>query len=45
MIVKYLVNLFSSLFQDEEYHIDSIENIKKYKKQYQENYFKLYGVD
>ena len=45
MIIKYLVNLFSSLFQDEEYHSDSIENIKKYKKQYQENYFKLYGVD
>ncbi len=45
MIVKYLVNLFSSLFQDEEYHSYSIENIKKYKKQYQENYFKLYGVD
>ena len=45
MIVKYLVNLFNLLFQDEEYYSDSIENIQKYEKQYQENYFKLYGVD
>jgi len=45
MIVKYLVNLFNLLFQDEEYYIDSIENVIKYEKQYQENYFKLYGVD